>query len=171
MAKIGGGLLLADALKLKIKESMSPISGGDIDKLMKENLNFVLVTDKISDYDLLLREVPHPDRMIVEVFSPRDYLRALRAGVKYPAYCVWTPAHLKTAKEFGFPIVTMYANNFFRQQETIRMVQDLHDSGVTILLFWTGYPDRDKPEWLKKYLGRTVSKIYTDKWAPAHKPE
>ncbi len=163
--------MLADALKLKIKESMSPISGSDIDKLMKENLDFVLVTDKISDYDLLLREIPHPDRMIVEVFSPRDYLRALRAGVKYPAYCVWTPAHLKTAKEFGFPIVTMDANNFFRQRETIRMAQDLHDSGVTILLFWTGYPDRDKPEWLKKYLGRTVSKIYTDKWAPADKPE
>lgn len=160
-----------DIIKLKIKESMTPIFGSDINEIMNQNKNFVLITDKIADYDLLLKEIPHPDRMIVEVFSPRDYLRALQSGIKYPAYCVWSPSHLKIAKSFGFPIVTMDANNFFRSPDTIRMVQELHDSGVTILLFWTAYPDRDRPEWLKKYLGHTVSKIYTDTWSPEGKPK
>ena len=42
----------------------------------------------------------------------------------------------------------------------------LHDSGVTILLFWNDFKDRDSYHWLKQYLGKTVSKIYTDSWSP-----
>lgn len=137
---------------------------------MDEYKQLFLITDKIRNYDLLLSEIPYADRMIVEVFSPEDYLRALKAGVKYPAYCVWGLANLQIAKRFKFPIVTMDANNFFRKEETVRQVQELHDSGVTIMLFWTSFPDRDKPEWIRKYLGRTVSKVYTDRWGPSKLP-
>lgn len=108
--------------------------------------------------------------MIVEVFTPEDYLRALDFGIKYPAFCVWDLDCLVVARKFKFPIVTMDATQFFNNNETIELVQDLHNSGVTILLFWKSFPDKDKEWWLRKYLGKTVSKIYTERWSPAKKP-
>ena len=74
-------------------------------------------------------------------------------------------------KKYRFPIVTMDAANFFDSEENIQKVQQLHDEGVTIFLYWNDYSFRDEPTWIRKYLGRTVSKIYTDKWSPEVLPE
>ena len=156
--------------KLKINDKYTVLTGDSISELMKSNPNFILITDKIRNYKLLLKEIPYPDRMIVEVFSPQDYLKTLRSGIKYPAYCVWNKNNLETAIKFKFPIVTMDAKNFFENNENIHLVQKLHDSGVTILLFYTSFSGRDKPEFLKKYLGKTVSKVYTDTWSPSVLP-
>lgn len=156
----------SDVQNLKIKGRYTVLTGNAIRTLMQKNENFTLITDKINNYKLLLNEIPYPDRMIVEVFSPKDYLRAIREGVKYPAYCIWNKDNLKTAIKFKFPIVTMDAKNFFENDEDICLVQKLHDSGVTILLFYTSFQDRDNPAFLKKYLGNTFSKVYTDTWSP-----
>ena len=163
-------LSLSEVKKLKINDKYTVLTGDSISELMKSNPNFILITDKIRNYKLLLKEIPYPDRMIVEVFSPQDYLKTLRSGIKYPAYCVWNKNNLETAIKFKFPIVTMDAKNFFENNENIHLVQKLHDSGVTILLFYTSFSGRDKPEFLKKYLGKTVSKVYTDTWSPSVLP-
>lgn len=163
-------LSLFEAQKLKINGKYNILSGSDISELMKSNTQLVLVTDKIRNYKLLLKEIPYPDRMIVEVFSPQDYNKALKSGIKYPAYCIWNKNNLETAIKFKFPLVTMDAKNFFENDEDIQLVQKLHDSGVTILLFYTSFSDRDKPEFLKKYLGTTISKVYTDTWSPSVLP-
>lgn len=63
---------------------------------METNRDFILVTDKIADYELLLKEIPFPERMIVEVFSPEDYLKALKSGIRYPAYCIWGKKNIKS---------------------------------------------------------------------------
>ena len=156
----------ADISRLKIKGMWTPVFGDDIKKILDKNPDLFLVTDKIRNFKLLLKEIPHSGRMIVEVFSPLDYLEALRDGVRYPAYCVWDEKRLDLARRYNFPIVTMDAKRLFRDERAIRKVQELHDSGTTILLFWTSYPHKDEESWLRRYLGRTVSKIYTDKWSP-----
>ena len=163
-------LSLSEVKKLKINDKYTVLTGDSISELMKSNPHFILITDKIRNYKLLLKEIPYPDRMIVEVFSPQDYLKALRSGIKYPAYCVWNKNNFETAIKFKFPIVTMDAKNFFENDENIHLVQKLHDSGVTILLFYTSFSGRDKPEFLKKYLGKTISKVYTDTWSPSVLP-
>ena len=104
--------------QLKIRGKYTPMTGDDLRMIMEDNPDFILITDKIKNYELLLKEIPFSERMIVEVFSPTDYLKALRSGVLYPAYCVWSPSHLEVAKRYRFPIVTMDANLFFNHNET-----------------------------------------------------
>ena len=154
---------------LKIKNQFTPILGKDILNFMKKN-DFILITDKIRDYKLLTAEIPLVDRMIVEVFSPEDYLKALQSGVKFPAYRIKNKKHFEIAQDFSFPIVTMDANSFFNDDSSINNVQILHNSGVTILLYYTEFRDKDKPEFIHKYLGKTVSKIYTDSLSPINFP-
>ena len=155
---------------LKIKEKYSILTGNNICDLMKSYPDFILVTDKIKNYKLLLKEIPFPDRIICEVFSVNGYRKALRAGIKYPAYCIWDKDSFDTAVKYKFPIVTMDAKNFFDNEDTINIVQNLHDSGVTILLFYTSFSRKDTPEFVKKYVGKAVSKIYTDIWSPDNLP-
>lgn len=52
----------------------------DIRCIMDENPDMVLVTDKVQDFELLKREIPYADRMVVEAFDCHNYLQALRAG-------------------------------------------------------------------------------------------
>ncbi|MBO6171577.1 MAG: hypothetical protein J6N67_05400 [Desulfovibrio sp.] len=156
-------MTLAEVKAQKINGTDTPLSGADIRELMQKNENFFLVTDKIKDYSLLLNEIPFPERMIVEVFDPYDYLKALLAGVRYPAYCLWEPKDYNTPLRFGLPLVTMSGCPFFDTPEHIDMVRALHAGGVTILLF---IPPGDETAFLKAHLGRTVSKVYVDNNAP-----
>lgn len=163
-------LSLDEAKNLKINGKYTVLTGDAIRELMNSN-QFILVTDKIGNYKLLLEEIPFPERIIVEVFSPDEYRKALEAGIKYPAYCIWGNKHLKTAIDYKFPIVTMDAGSFFENADDIAAVQKLHDSGVTILLFYHAFSKNDAPEFVKRHVGKTVSKVYTDKWAPTALPD
>lgn len=154
---------------LKIQQKYTPIFGSEIYNIMLEN-DFILVTDKISDYKLLLKEIPLPERMVVEVFSPEGYLNALKSGIKYPAYCIWNLKNYKIAKEYKFPIVTMAAQAFFNDSDGIKLVEELHNDGITILLFGVNFKDKDSSDFIRKFLGRTVSKIYTDIFSPVLLP-
>lgn len=159
-------LTLDKAMRQKIRKTLSPLDGNGIRKIMETKRDFILVTDKIADYDLLLKEIPFPDRMIVEVFSPEDYLKALKSGVKYPAYCIWGKKEYEIATRFRFPIVTMSAHRFFANDEMMQMAQNLHNEGITILLFGSGFEHWDKETFIREHVGKTVSKIYTDHYSP-----
>lgn len=166
-----GALKLNEARELLIEGKYHPIFAEDVRSLMKENEDFFILTDKIKKFNLLVKELGNIERLIVEVFDPVDYVRAIAAGVKYPVFCIAKPELLHVAKKYRFPIVTMDAAKFFDSEENIQKVQQLHDDGVTIFLYWNDYSFRDEPTWIRKYLGRTVSKIYTDKWSPEVLPE
>lgn len=163
-------LSLDEAKNLKINGKYTVLTGDAIRELMNSN-QFILVTDKIRNYKLLLEEIPFPERIIVEVFSPYEYYKALEAGIKYPAYCIWDKKCLETAIDYKFPIVTMDAGNFFENEDDMAAVRKLHDAGVTILLFYNAFSRRDAPEFVKRHVGKTVSKVYTDTWAPTALPD
>lgn len=156
---------------LSIAGKYKPIFGKDIKKLMIDNKRLVIITDKIKNYHLIAQELPELNRVIVEIFDIFDYLRAIRAGIKLPAFHISSPKQIRLVRKLKFPIVTIDAPNFFNTEENISLVQQLHNEGVTIFLAWVSYPKKDAPEWIHKYLGRTVSKIYTDQWSPSMIPE
>ena len=164
-------LSIKDIAGRKIRQTQTPLVDNDIARIMQDNPQMILVTDKIGDHDLLLEKIPFPDRMIVEVFSPSAWLEAVQAGVRYPAFCIWNPKNLEQARRFRFPIVTMAASSFFREPALVSQIQSLHEAGVTILLFLAGFPEGDSPEFIRRHLGKTVSKIYTDNWSPLHMPQ
>lgn len=147
-----------------------PIEETEIAAVMQQHPQLVLVVDKLTDYPTLLRKLPYPDRMIVEVFSVRNYVEALRAGVHYPAYSVWDGRDFQTATRLHFPIITLNAEAFYGDTAAEKSLQQLHQSGVTVLMYYTRTGLGDNPDFLKEHAGKTFSKVYTDTWSPADLP-
>jgi hypothetical protein len=150
-----------------IHNQYTPLTIGDIYDVFKRNPDLILVTDKINDFDLLLKDFPLPDQLIVEVFSIDDYVKALESGVKYPAFSVGNYGMINDTLKFGIKRIT--TSTKFMSQNYALFTQ-LHNSGITIMVF--GYEtdiDSPKPDTLKffeEYLGRSMSMFYTDYWIP-----
>lgn len=166
-------LSLAEVVEKSRPGEFSPVTAKDICRLLEENPDLMVVTDKIVDYELLLREIPYPDRLIVEVYDGAyGYQRAIAAGVRYPSLSVYGVAEMKLARDFGIPIVSMSDEHFFLSPEGVKLVKEMHDMGITILLFnYHGDAYWDTGEFIREHLGRSFSMIYTDSWSPAHLPQ
>lgn len=154
-------------MEMKQKGAYNPVCEKEIRALMQEHPEIILVTDRITNYELLLREIPYPERMIVEVPSGLKYKQALDAGIKYPALTM-RPNLTDLVKELNIPIVTAHFGAFCDRDKGIETLKSLHDNGITILLFNYRPNDYwDTPHFVKEYVGKYVSKIYTDIWAPS----
>ena len=154
---------LHELKQLKIQGKYTVLGGEDIKRLMQQYPQFVLVTDKLQDFGLILREIPYPERMIVETFGKYNYLKALRAGIIYPAYSTWSDT--REIEKYQFPIVVMAAHAM-NDEANADKVKLLHENKITILMHWAEICD--KPDFINQHLGSSISKIYTDAWAPAH---
>ena len=152
---------LEAALQLRIAGNQRPLSGGMINAIMQQHPEMILVTDKISDFKLLLQEIPHPERMIVEVFSPQDYVRALNSGILYPAFCITHSIALQQAVEHRYPIVTISVELFLQHLDTIRR---LHQEQVCIMVY--GTESLDAEQFICNHAGTSASMIYTSTISP-----
>lgn len=137
----------------------------EIRRLMEENKDMILVTDKITNHDLLIKLIPFPERMITEVFSPEGYLSARKAGLLYPAYSSANPRDLSIAVAAGFPMLTMSDARFFSNVFSLLSLRRLHKQGITILVYSEAGNLNDE-KFLEHHLGKYLSKIYTGKWSP-----
>lgn len=146
----------------KIYGNLTPLLGDDVSDIFNEN-NAILVSDKFTDFDLLLNKFDK-NRLIVEVFSYHDYAEALRRGIKYPMLSVWVWD--KSDMEWGLDHYMKYiqlgkVKMISIPVELIEICPDklkkLHDKGVAIFAFTSN----DK-EFIKKYGGSVVTGFYTD---------
>lgn len=152
---------LNEALQRNINGTQPPLSGERIHALLRQHPELVLVMDKIADFELLLKEIPLPERMIVEVFSPQDYARALKAGVHHPAFCIAHSMALQQAIEHQYPMVTISAELFEQHLDTMRQ---LHEQQVCIMVY--GTEELDCAAFIRKHLGSSASMIYTSSVSP-----
>lgn len=162
-------LSLAEVQESSRPGEFSPLVAKDICRLLEENPGLTVVTDKIADYELLLREIPHPDRLIVEVVGGVfGYQRAIKAGVRYPSLAVYDIEQMKLARDCRIPIVSLGNDHFFDTPEGVELTKEMHAMGITVLL-----SDRraDAAEFVREHLGRSFSMIYTDSWSPMHLPQ
>ena len=155
-------LTLNQVKERKIHQKLHPVTADELCVFMRNHPDFILVTDKINNFELLLREIPYPQRMIVEVFSPLDYLRALKAGIPFPAFNVSNQAAIKLAKQHLFPIITISADLFLNNTETMRA---MHQQGICIMVY--GTEGIDLPAFVGEHLGNAASMIYTSEISPA----
>lgn len=153
---------LAAALQLRIAGNQRPLSGSMISTLMQQHPELTLVTDKVSDFELLLQEIPYPERMIVEVFSPQDYVRALNAGILYPAFCISHSIALQQAVEHQYPLVTISVELF---QQHLNTMRQLHRQKVCIMVY--GTEELDAQQFIREHSGISASMIYTSTISPA----
>ena len=146
----------------------TPLFADDICRLLCENPQMVLVTDKTQNFELLLREIPFADRMVIEAFSCYDYLRALRAGAKHVALTAWSVYDLKQAQKYKLPGVVLSASVIRDDPAALPLVQQMHREGCCIMVHWAEVSD--KPEFVHEHLGRNISLLYTDTWSPRNIP-
>ena len=152
---------------LKIRGKYTPLTGSDVYQIMIKHPEMTLVVDKMTNYRLLMKEIPLPDRIIVECFSPRGMLEAYQAGFKHVAYSVAVPSQLEYARARGFKMLVVSDTLMLSSPEMLRQIQDLHRSGVCIFMHGVR---GNTAAMLKDHLGRNVSKIYADLYGPLALP-
>lgn len=146
----------------KINKKYSVLSSKEICAVMKKYPDFYLVTDKIQNYSLLLKQIPFPERMIVEVFTLNDYYNALKAGIKYPALCVYTAEAAKNALNQGIPMLTGNAQMMADDPKLLEYMTKAHKEGTVIFLFGYGKTVSNR-YFMKRFMGKAFSKYYVDR--------
>lgn len=156
-----------DIISIRKEGRSKPLFASEICQLLTQYPDVVLVTDKIRNYELLLKEIPFPERMIVEVYGGVEhYAAAVRAGVKYPALNL--PGDRITydvAMARKVPIVTVGNMAQFGQSE-LEQLRNLHEAGIVVMLYCYQIKDWDNEQFVAGHAGRVFSMIYTDSWSP-----
>lgn len=144
-----------------LSNGQTPLDDAAIAAAFARQDDAVLVTDKCRRFDLLARFFPFADRLLVEVFSPEDHDRALRAGIRHPMLCIWTPDELHALDSRLRPddiaMITAPAELVRQQPDAFRR---LYARGVNILAFTVNEPD------FLATFNDCVTAVYTDTLLP-----
>lgn len=136
----------------------------DLDRWFDERTDAYLVTDKISDFKTLLDGFSHGSRLIVEVFSVRDYHRALAQGVQHPMLAL-IPALANDGKDKVIQLletrpvkfVSVPSKAIWRQGGLLATLR----RNRTCVYAYTS----SDPEFLERNFRRRIFGAYTDHWS------
>lgn len=142
----------------KIHGYLTPVLGEDIAQIFKQNSAY-LITDKITDPEILEKEIPiEKDRIFVEVPTYKEYRSFLKKGYKYPMLTIYELHVLKhywplfsTGKIKALVIPTILID---KHPEELKL---LLEKDITIFAHTS-----DDKEYIKENIGKTVSGFYTD---------
>ena len=151
-------LTIHEFAQRKIHGKYTPITYKDINSYFTKH-NLVLVTDKIENYDLLLKEINLPrERLLVETFSHKQYRKALGKGVKYPMLCLWDKASLDEHSQRlwggSVAMLTVPVNIILEAEKELAAQTS---KGVGVFAFTSNDVD-----FVERHMGATVTGFYTD---------
>ena len=146
----------------------TPLFADDVCRIMQEHPEMLLVTDKVQNFELLKKQIPFAERMIVEAFSTHNCLQAFRAGFTHVALTAYSVHDLQQAQKYNIPGVVLGAQLMVMDPFSVPVVRQLHDSGCCIMVHGSRYSD--DPDFVHTHLGRNISRIYTDTWSPKNPP-
>ncbi|MBR3883980.1 MAG: hypothetical protein IKJ31_04395 [Bacteroidaceae bacterium] len=120
--------LSADFISQKLYGRYTTLTAEQVNKLFEENENLILVTDIMSDADILERYFPLlKERMVVEAFSYKDYIELKHRGYFRVLYsCL--------AKDLEQTIVRHMLLHHFFDGEKVEWIA-LHASAFNNVLF------------------------------------
>ena len=126
-------------------------------KIFENNKNLILVTDKIKDYRLIKNKFKFQDRLIVEVFTIKDYLKAKLYGVKNPMF-LFTDGRRNIFYTifFNIKLISVSTANVKKYDKFFKY---LFKNKVSIYSF-----SSNSENFNKKYIGGTITGVYTDFW-------
>jgi glycerophosphoryl diester phosphodiesterase len=150
----------------KILSKYNFIFAEDINNLFNKNNSLFLVTDKISDFDEILKQINFQnlnDRLLVEVFSYDDYKIAILKGIKYPMLAINNgknlKKYLKRIKQSDIKMITIGKNLLIKYP---KLVKEISDHGGTIFV----YTENDI-EKVKNGFNLGVTGFYSDTIKPS----
>lgn len=102
------------------------LTSEDLNALLSEHDEMWLVTGKAKGYSALLRQIPFPQRMLMEVFFHRGWRQARAAGVVYPTLNVGTMNIRKIWKMafLGVDMVTVDLRELVAQRDLFEWLLD-----------------------------------------------
>lgn len=165
---VGQPLSLEEFASRKIAGKYTPMSLERVIEISKRH-PFTIVTDKLSDAEMLNRFIPHDIRshVMVEAFSISDYYNLKREGY-VPMMSLYT---------FNYPdIKAFFTHDPLQKQEhidwicvhsssnmgSLRMAKRLFNCKVALYT-------SNSPMFFKEHLGKEIDFIYTDNWNPQTK--
>ena len=148
--------------------SYTPLFAENICRIMREHPHMVLVTDKTQNFELLKREIPFADRMLVEASGLENYAAARQAGFSQVALTAYTMEDLRQAEQHRIPMVVLGAWLPELDPFSLPLIRRIRDAGCFIMVH--GAAISDKPEFIHTHLGILVDRLYTDTWSPQNIP-
>ncbi len=153
---------LADAYGLKIHGKYSALYADDIRLLLLNNPDFNLVTDKTNNFELI-NALGTPERIYVEVFGARNYIKSIFHNIKRPLYSLsigrWGEVGEYLKILLLDPKYVAASTSTVKSHE--RLFDWIHARGIKIFIFTSNEPEFI--EWAKNKYDAT---IYTDFWNP-----
>ena len=120
----------------------------------------ILVTDKITDYTLLMNSFLYPNRLIAEVFNEKDLKRAIDAGISYPilSFVHSYDEVMSVKKKYDVKFIALHSATIIPKKESISL---LKDEGVCVYVYTS-----NEKTFLNEYIPSKIYGVYTDFYAP-----
>lgn len=158
-----------DFLNSRIRGVYTPINIFDINKIFSKYKDLILVTDKITNYDLLTTQYKFKDRLIVECFTIEQCLKAHSYGIKNVMFSInirddhvvetFISEHSRDIKIVAFNAGLVKNNKQFRDN-----ARKLKDSGLITFAY-----SSNEGSFMKENHKFIVDAYYTDDWSLSHK--
>ena len=129
----------------------------EIIQIFQNNKDLILVTDKIRNYKLIKDKFKFHDRVIVEVFNIKDYLKAKIYGIKNPMF-LFTDGRRNIIYSifFNIKLISISTANTVKYKNFLKY---LLKNNVSIFAF-----SSNNYEFNKLNIGKTITGVYTDFW-------
>ena len=127
-------------------------------EIFENNKELILVTDKIDNYKLIYKKFKFQDRLIVEVFTIKDYLRAKFSGIKNPMF-LFTDGRRNIIYSilFNVKLISISTANVKKYENFLKF---LFRNKVSIFSF-----SSNSLEFNQKHIGQSITGVYTDFWS------
>lgn len=154
----GEPLTLHEFKQRKIHGKYTPLTYAEINDYFTRYNHLVLVTDKISNYELLLKEITVPqENLQVIMYEDEKYWEALSKGIKKPRLCLSTKEMRDSflAGRMDVAMVTFPLSKDF--PEARKELANQLNNGVSIFV-----PTSNDVDFIRNHIGTTVTGFFTD---------
>lgn len=158
-SSITGGSLPKDSppskeqiLSSKIHNHFTPLVAESIAEIFLANPRIYLVTDKLNDFSAITSQLPFIDRILVEVFSLRDYYKAKRLGL----LPMLSTSNIALAKSLKIPMVATHTS-MLKDPTKLKLAREYITQGGCIMAF-----SSNEKSFIQTHLEASATMFYTD---------
>jgi len=142
--------------KIKLFDKYTPITTKDINNIFSKNKDLILVIDKSNNFKKIKNDFLFDNsRIIVEVFSKKNYFESIEIGIENPMYSANHRDYDFIIKN-NIKLIAASTNDILAYQDIYR---NLIKQGIIIF----AYSSNNK-KFIEKNLNRLFSAVYTDYW-------
>ncbi len=160
-------LSLEDFKKLKLNNTLTPIDINEINEIFEKHPDLILVTDKITNFELISQQFLWLDRLIVECFSYDECLDAMDFGIKNVALNIKIDISEKLLKRkmdllksMNIKMLTFNAKTIKDNVSAMNNAKTLFKAGFINLVYTS-----NNDEFIKNNIGISTHAFYTDTWS------